>query len=191
MDCKTVTVIVIILIVLLYLSQEKSEQFINRGGSTNNTIDPQPMTTNPILDNQHYEFTNSELIEEDTSKKSVDFDINGNDVMYSNAEPLNESNNNSAVKMNNTELQNYNVKDFLPVEDNKNWFDTDFSQAKHNIKDNKLINVDRYVVGVNTVGQSLKNPTYDIRGTVPNPKTSVSPWNNSTYEPDYNLKPLC
>ncbi len=29
------------------------------------------------------------------------------------------------------------------------------------------------------------------RGTIANPKFSVSPWNNSTYEPDYNIKPLC
>ena len=28
-------------------------------------------------------------------------------------------------------------------------------------------------------------------GTIPNPKFIVSPWNNSTYEPDFNLKPLC
>ena len=44
---------------------------------------------------------------------------------------------------------------------------------------------------INTVGQSLKNGSHDIRGTIPNPKFSVSPWNNSTYEPDYNIKPLC
>ena len=39
--------------------------------------------------------------------------------------------------------------------------------------------------------QSLKNPTYDFRGTIANPKYNVSPWMNSTYEPDYNVKPLC
>ena len=77
------------------------------------------------------------------------------------------------------------------IETNDEWFDTDFSQAKHNINDGKLINTDRYVIGVNTVGQSLKNASYDIRSTIPNPKISVSPWNNSTYEPDYNIKSLC
>jgi hypothetical protein len=60
-----------------------------------------------------------------------------------------------------------------------------------NINDDKLINTERYIIGINTVGQSLKNASYDIRGTIPNPKFVVSPWGNSTYEPDFNLKPLC
>ena len=92
------------------------------------------------------------------------------------------------VKMN--DVKTYNAQDFLPKEINDKWFDTDFSQAKNNIQDDKLINTERYVIGINTVGQSLKNPSYDIRGTVPCPKFQISPWNNSTTEPDYNLKSL-
>jgi len=94
------------------------------------------------------------------------------------------------VKMNHSEMKNYNSKDFLPQEVIKDSFE-DVSQAKYNVDDNNLINTDRYVVGINTVGQSLKNGSHDIRGTIPNPKFTVSPWNNSTYEPDYNIKPLC
>jgi hypothetical protein len=95
------------------------------------------------------------------------------------------------VDVNKNNVKKYDAKDFLPKEINDQWFDTDFSQAKYNINDDKLINTERYVIGVNTVGQSLKNATYDIRGTIPNPKFTVSPWNNSTYEPDFNLKSLC
>jgi len=95
---------------------------------------------------------------------------------------------NNVVNMNN--IKEYNAKDFLPKEINNDWFNTDFSQAKQNLEDDKLINTDRYVIGINTVGQSLKNASYDIRGTIPNPKYSVSPWNNSTYEADLNIKPL-
>ena len=95
------------------------------------------------------------------------------------------------VDLNKNNVANYNAKDFLPKEINDEWFDTDFSQAKFNINDDKLINTERYVIGINTVGQSLKNASYDIRGTVPNPKFSVSPWNNSTIEADYNLRSLC
>ena len=94
------------------------------------------------------------------------------------------------VKMNHAEMKNYNSDDFLPKEVINEAFD-DFSQAKYALDNDNLINTDRYVVGINTVGQSLKNGSHDIRGTIPNPKFSVSPWNNSTYEPDYNIKPLC
>jgi hypothetical protein len=105
--------------------------------------------------------------------------------------PLPSGVNPDVVDINKNNVTNYNAKDFLPKEINSEWFDTDFSQAKHTLNDDKLINTERYVIGINTVGESLKNASYDIRGTVPNPKFTVSPWNNSTYEPDYNIKPLC
>jgi hypothetical protein len=95
------------------------------------------------------------------------------------------------VDLNRNNVTNYNAKDYLPKETNDEWFNTDFSQAKYKMNDDKLINTDKYVVGVNTVGQSLKNASYDIRGAINVPKYTVSPWNNSTIEPDYNIKPLC
>ena len=104
--------------------------------------------------------------------------------------PLADSSAVDLVKMNKTEMKNYNSDDFLPKEVIDGAFD-DYSQAKYNLDNDKLINTERYVIGINTVGQSLKNGSHDIRGTIPNPKFSVSPWNNSTYEPDYNIKPLC
>jgi hypothetical protein len=111
------------------------------------------------------------------------------ETAFSNPLPPNVSG--DVVDVNKNNVKNYNAKDFLPKEINDEWFDTDFSQAKYNVNDDKLINTERYVIGINTVGQSLKNASYDIRGTIPNPKFSISPWNNSTYEPDFNLKPLC
>ncbi|ADO67261.1 hypothetical protein crov228 [Cafeteria roenbergensis virus] len=95
------------------------------------------------------------------------------------------------VDFNRNNVTEYDSSQFLPQEINDEWFDTDFTKAKYNLNDDKMINTDRYIIGVNTVGQSLKNATYDIRGTIPNPKFTVSPWMNSTYEPDNNLKPLC
>jgi hypothetical protein len=94
------------------------------------------------------------------------------------------------VDFNRGKQQDLDVKQFLPREVNDTWFETDFASAKNTVEDDKMIPTERYIIGINTVGQSLKNPTYDLRGTIPNPKFTVSPWNNSTYEPDTNLKPL-
>jgi hypothetical protein len=93
-----------------------------------------------------------------------------------------------AVDFNRNNVTEYESSSFLPQEVNDEWFDTDFTKAKYTLNDDKMINTNRYMIGVNTVGQSLKNPAYDIRGTIPNPKYTVSPWNNSTYEPDTNIK---
>jgi len=96
----------------------------------------------------------------------------------------------NAVDFNKNTLNEFKASDYLPGEEKGDWFDTDFSMAKK-VPSDKLINEDKYIIGVDTVGQSLKNPSYDLRGTVAISKYSVSPWLNSTYEPDYNIKPLC
>lgn len=104
--------------------------------------------------------------------------------------PIPKGSETNAVDFNKNYLKKYDSKNYLPKEVNDEWFDTDFSQAKK-VKGDNLVNTDKYIIGVDTVGQSLKNASYDIRGTIANPKYNVSPWLNSTYEPDYNIKPLC
>ena len=47
-----------------------------------------------------------------------------------------------------------------------------------------------YHIGVNTVGQSLRNANRQLRGEPPNPQVSVSPWLNSTIGPDLQRRPL-
>ena len=41
-----------------------------------------------------------------------------------------------------------------------------------------------YHIGVNTVGQSLRNANLQLRSEIPNPQVPVSPWMISTIEPD-------
>lgn len=83
---------------------------------------------------------------------------------------------------------NVTSKDLLPGKSDKNWFENPDVGIK--IEDANLLSDAIQKVGVDTVGQTRKNPSYDIRGTVPCPKFQISPWNNSTTEPDYNLKSL-
>jgi hypothetical protein len=45
-------------------------------------------------------------------------------------------------------------------------------------------------VGVNTVGQSLKNANRQLRAEPPNPQVAVSPWQNSSIGPDLFRRPL-
>jgi hypothetical protein len=46
------------------------------------------------------------------------------------------------------------------------------------------------LVGVNTIGQSLRNANYQLRAEPPNPQMNVSPWLQSTIEPDLSRRPL-
>jgi hypothetical protein len=46
------------------------------------------------------------------------------------------------------------------------------------------------LVGINTVGQSMKNANLQLRSEPPNPQVPISVFNNSTIEPDFNRRPL-
>ena len=45
-------------------------------------------------------------------------------------------------------------------------------------------------VGVNTIGQSLRNANLNLRAEPPNPRTQVSPWMMSTIDADLSRQPL-
>ena len=45
-------------------------------------------------------------------------------------------------------------------------------------------------VGVNTVGQSLRNANRQLRSEPANPDTKVSPWMQTTIGSDLNRRPL-
>jgi hypothetical protein len=47
-----------------------------------------------------------------------------------------------------------------------------------------------YHIGINTVGQTLRNANRQLRSEPPNPQSVVSPWLQSTIEPDINRRPL-
>ena len=45
-------------------------------------------------------------------------------------------------------------------------------------------------IGLDTIGQTLKNPNLQLRSDPIVEKKDVGPWNMSTYEPDYGRVPL-
>lgn len=123
---------------------------------------------NDVLPNDLTMGSNANINEKDTS------------VTAQNMKKLMDENEKNKLK--------FNAGDLLPREVNQDWFETDFSHAQVGVDDSNLVTTDRYIVGVNTVGNSLKNPSYDIRSAPPCPKFVVSPFLNSTIEPDFNIK---
>lgn len=87
------------------------------------------------------------------------------------------------VKRKLTEEDKFNASELLPAEVHKEWFDDPQTTS---IKNSHMLNVYR-PIGVDTVLSTLKNPSHDVRGCPPNPRYVVSPWLQSSYEPDLNL----
>jgi hypothetical protein len=79
-------------------------------------------------------------------------------------------------------------KDLLPSEANSKWAQTN-PAGQGNLSDKNFLNAG-FHVGMNTVGQSLRNSNLQLRSEPPNPQNKVSPWLQSTIDPDMNRKPL-
>lgn len=48
----------------------------------------------------------------------------------------------------------------------------------------------KQIIGINTVGSTLRNANLQERSEPPNPQNAVGPWNQSTIEPDLLRAPL-
>ena len=87
--------------------------------------------------------------------------------------------------------QKLTAEDLLPTDESKAI--TEFNIAKP-VGEGILQGVNMldssYHVGVNTVGQSLRNANRQLRSDPPNPQVNVSPWMNSTIAPDLPRRPL-
>ena len=74
-------------------------------------------------------------------------------------------------------------KDLLPNDaQNLIWSKINPS-SQANIEDQNFLTAG-YHIGVNTIGQSLRNANLQLRSEPPNPQVAVSPWGISTIEPD-------
>ena len=99
------------------------------------------------------------------------------------------SENQPEVNYKTCDLNKVSPKELLPS--NK---DTDFSKlnpsVNNNLKDKNFLEAGSHI-GLDTIGQSLRNANYQLRADPPNPKKNVSPWMNSTIQPDPERKSLC
>jgi hypothetical protein len=83
-----------------------------------------------------------------------------------------------------------NPNELLPTDANSQWA----ALNPVNMNQGSMLNGDMlqagYHIGLDTIGQTLKNPNLQLRSDPIIPKQDVGPWNQSTYEPDYGRIPL-
>ena len=78
--------------------------------------------------------------------------------------------------------------ELLPGDLNSKWAQVN-PAGQGELGDQNFLNAG-FHVGVNTVGQTLRNANLQLRSEPPNPQLKVSPWLQSTIEPDSNRKPM-
>jgi len=81
-----------------------------------------------------------------------------------------------------------NPTDLLPKDQNSEWAALNpVNQGNAAMPD--LLQAG-YHIGLDTIGQTLRNPNYQLRSDPVIPKSEVGPWNKSTIEPDLGRVPL-
>ena len=81
------------------------------------------------------------------------------------------------------------AEDLLPANDEADiWAETN-PEGEGNVADKNFLTAGHHI-GVDTVGQSLRNANYGLRSEPPNPREVVSPWMNTTIDADNNRRPL-
>lgn len=78
--------------------------------------------------------------------------------------------------------------ELLPKDSASKWADVNPNGDSSLCEQNFLVS--DHHVGVNTVGQALRNANRQIRSEPPNPQVKVSPWLNTTIGPDLVRRPL-
>jgi hypothetical protein len=81
-----------------------------------------------------------------------------------------------------------NPAELLPKDSNSQWAQLNPS-GKGELANLNLLKAG-YHIGIDTIGQSLRNANLQIRSEPPCPQLSVGPWNNSTIESDFMRPPL-
>ena len=78
--------------------------------------------------------------------------------------------------------------ELLPSDANSQWAQVNPS-GQGSLADQNFL-TSGFHIGINTVGQTLRNANRQLRSEPLNPQVKVSPWQQTTIEPDINRRPL-
>lgn len=84
--------------------------------------------------------------------------------------------------------QNVNPTELLPKDENSQWAELN-PNGNGDFQGVNLLK-SGYHMGIDTVGNSLRNANLQVRSEPANPQLSVGPWNNTTISPDTMRVPL-
>lgn len=76
----------------------------------------------------------------------------------------------------------------LPKDENSQWAQLN-PRGQGSLENVNLLSAGQ-LIGIDTVGNTLRNANLQVRSEPPNPQQNVGPWNNTTIAPDMMRRPL-
>ena len=133
----------------------------------------------------HAETTDEEMAESDVTESFSNQNVDGqNNMDYMNMDP------NAQQKRSEScfPKEQLGADDLLPKDDSSLWAQS--NPSGEGSLNGKNFLQSGYHIGINTVGQTLRNANQQLRSEPPNPQVKVSPWLQTTIEPDLGRKPM-
>lgn len=192
---KVLVVVVVALVLYYFVTCVRDNKNKNNNNNNNNQQQVNDQYTN------YENFEDHQNLHNNHDDVHENFDDHGNgDVNFEASEgvenneveaPVSEDNSNN--NPNNLPAECYpkdvlESGDLLPNDADSKWAQTN-PNGQGSLGDKNFLNAG-FHVGVNTVGQSLRNANRQLRSDPPNPQVKVSPWMQTTIEPDINRKAM-
>jgi hypothetical protein len=119
--------------------------------------------------------------------------VDASDTMGMNEQPQGLMINDNTMQINQLPSECYpkdvlSSADLLPRDANSLWAQVNPS-GQGSLADQNFLTAG-FHIGINTVGQTLRNANRQLRSEPLNPQVKVSPWMQTTIEPDINRRPL-
>ena len=119
--------------------------------------------------------------------------VQGSEQVGFNEQPQSLGNEDTGSQMNELPSECYpkdvlSSADLLPRDANSLWAQVSPS-GQGSLADQNFL-TSGFHIGINTVGQTLRNANRQLRSEPLNPQVKVSPWLQTTIEPDINRRPL-
>tara|TARA_R110002074_G_C12463161_1_gene659572 strand:+ start:472 stop:1062 length:591 start_codon:yes stop_codon:yes gene_type:complete len=135
--------------------------------------------------------------EELSSEQSQETSLSSSTVQAANPLGMNSGPGNAAgiqtitggINSNCMKQQITDPKELLPKNSNDNNWAAANPRGVGELSNISLLKAGHHA-GIDTVGGTLRNANLQVRSEPPNPKSQVSPWSNSTIEPDLMRVPL-
>jgi hypothetical protein len=192
---KNILIIFVVLALgaLIYL-------FINndskpRGNNVNSMVGRMPPMMNHIENFANVNYAPAEQTQvmsrfEDVQEQNV---VSGSEEIGYNEQPQSLGSEQTGTQMNQLPSECYpkdvlSSIDLLPQDANSLWAQVSPS-GQGSLADQNFL-TSGFHIGINTVGQSLRNANRQLRSEPLNPQIKVSPWQQTTIEADVNRRPL-
>jgi len=183
------SILAIIALGYLFMSNEMptTTQPQMRRNNNNNNNNNTPMM------NHIENFTDVSAPAEQVYVNSSYNDIDGSEGLGENEQHQYLNNEENGVQMNQLPSECFpkdvlSSSDLLPNDANSLWAQVSPS-GQGSLADQNFLS-SGFHIGINTVGQSLRNANRQLRSEPLNPQVKVSPWMQTTIDPDINRRPL-